>query len=1147
MAQPQWITQSGSLGTIPEGIFYQIPLDAYDPDGNPVYYELIAGRLPAGIQVLKTGIISGVPKSIVLVQGVPSEVSQDVTSKFAIRAYTTKVVNGYVMVDRIADRTFTLTVSGQDIPDFVTPAGPIGTYMDGTTVTDLRILFTDPDPDDYITVQVITGALPAGLTLNRDGTITGVIEPLVGPPGTAEAGWDITPNAEYPWEFATKAQSKNYQFTVEISDGKESNVRTFSIYVYAQDTMVASADSLHDPITGDPIPGATAAPMSADNTFLTADVTPARIPVLLTTTPDLGRVRADNFYAYKFSAIDFDGDEVEFELNPPSSYAGNLSLPPGLTLDPNTGWLYGYIPNQGTIEVTYRFSLRARQVTDPTLASPIYFFTITIVGDIETEITWLTPSDLGSIDNGATSTFYVAAVNAGGRELSYRIRSSSDSNIPQEFQSLPSKLPQGLRLLPSGHIAGRVSFNTFALDTGLTIFDSGKTTFDMEYDFTVNAYSPQTETFGYRVFAVQVIDGGSGYATASVAFSAPDTLGGTQARGYVVVSLADGSIDSVVMTDQGSGYISPTVTFSTPGEGVQAQGQAILSDDKIIGVTLANPGQYPVPTITIAPPPSSILARSAVASTITIINGSIISIELGDQGQGYLEAPTVVIDGGTGIDDATAFASVESVDVINSVSVYQRFKIRVVRAYTEPYESLYIKAMPPYEDRAVINQLIQNQDVIPIDLVYRADDPNFGVAKNVIYVHAYGLTASTTDDYVQSMYINHYWKNLILGEIKTARATDAAGNVIYEVVYSQIIDDQVNQQGESVSKSVELAYPVANSIDETITTVYPNSLINMRNQIIDQIGQVSTTLPAWMTSKQADGRVLGFTPAWVIAYTKPGQSGRLLYNIQQQFGDQLNKIDFKADRYELDRSLTSNWDPVDKTWIPRPPEATTFDLLDRPDVPLYILGFVGYATDLSFDDINGQPLEYIVSLGGINGATTVDELDGYTLIFLPQPGLTQDQSSTVYRIIVKTDNVVELLVSVKAEPEFNTADPPVLCQPSVTVQFGRDYSGQTLYLPVDPGPGQDYPTWTFIPRVTANETTFDGGATRFIAPADQYTDTDSYDRYLLFPRINILTPVIIAPPTPPDVVNWENEGGAIVIWVNNEAQMINWINPELNM
>jgi hypothetical protein len=130
-----------------------------------------------------------------------------------------------------------------------------------------------------------------------------------------------------------------------------------------------------------------------------------------------------------------------------------------------------------------------------------------------------------------------------------------------------------------------------------------------------------------------------------------------------------------------------------------------------------------------------------------------------------------------------------------------------------------------------------------------------------------------------------------------------------------------------VGKEVTLSYPVTDPLDGSteITTVYPNSLINMRNQVIDTVGQVSPALPLWMTSKQANGRVLGFTPAWVIAYVQPGQSARVAYNIKTKFGENLNVIDFEVDRYILDRSQTHNWDPDTGNWIPQPPAATIFD------------------------------------------------------------------------------------------------------------------------------------------------------------------------------------------------------------------------------
>ena len=750
MAQPQWITVAGSLGTIPEGVFYSTPIEAV-ADNETVYYQVIAGQLPTGIQVTTNGTVEGIPRNIVSVQGVPTAVNEDVVSKFAVRAYTTTVINGVITVSRLADRTFTLTITGQDAPEFVTPSGNVGTFYDGSPV-EIQIQVTDQDPTDLVRLSLIAGQLPPGLVVNNQGLISGVIEPLVGPPDTAQAGYDDSQYDQYPFDFSTRSASKNYQFTLEVTDGKESDIRVFEIFVYSKDSM--SADTTD---------------FTADNTFITADVVPTRTPVLLTPAPGtLGRIRTDNFYAVKFTAIDFDGDPMQYLID---------NAPPGLALNATTGWLYGYIPSQGATENTYDFAITVRKTDQPTIISEPYDYSITYIGDLDTVVTWLTDLDLGTINNGSVSTLAIRAVNTIGRELQYQIVSGSDS-----------KLPQGLTLLSTGDIAGTVSFNTFALDQGTTTFDKNirtrniteETTFDMKFTFTVNAYAPGSDA-----------------------------------------------------------------------------------------------------------------------------------------------------------------------DII---SVFRTFTVTVVRAFNEPYQGLYIKCMPPQSDRDLILQLVQNQDIIPESLVYRNSDTNFGVASSVIYNHAFGLTAASLDEYVAALELNHYWKNLTLGEISYAQARNSAGEVIYEAVYSRVIDNLVNNDGVSVDKSVSLPFPINEGDSTEIDTVYPNSLINMRDQVVDTVGQISTALPAWMTSKQADGRVLGFVPAWVIAYVNPGQGARIVYNIREQFGDQLNQVDFKADRYEIDRRMTYAWEPYNDStisgeWIPAPPEATTFDLSDYvPQTPTSGTIFDGNST-----------------------------------------------------------------------------------------------------------------------------------------------------------------------------------------------------------
>jgi len=852
---PSWFTPAGTLGTIPEGVFYTVPLVA--TSDSDVYYRVIAGRLPPGIQVNNTGVLSGNPSVSSTVQGVPLDVNVDTTSQFAVRAYTERVVNGVTVVDKLADRTFSLTITGQSTVTWTTPAGNIGTYFDGSQISGLTVSYTDPDIYATDIVTLIAGTLPTGLTVSTSGVISGY----------------ITPNPDATVTLTT------YSFTLRVSNGTSSDVRTFNLSIYTRALM--TADNTH---------------VTADNTFITADIAPVQPPIITTPVGSIGSTRSDNFYAFEFTGLDFAGNAFEF--------INTTALPPGLTLDPISGWMYGYVPFEGILSNEYSFDLIVREVDNPTNYSETYTFSLTINGPVNSDIVWLTPADaierarvpssLGFIDNGATSTFYVEAVNVSGISLQYQLLSGSDS-----------RLPQGLQLLTSGHIAGRVSFDTFCLDGGTTTFDvnlntvNQPTTFDMVATFTVNAFS---------------------------------------------------------------------------------------------------------------------------------VNGL--------------------------------------------VNVNKTFSITVVRRYQEPFDNLYIQAMPPQNDRDLLAGLLQNPTIFPPALIYRGDDPNFGVARRVIYNHAYGLSAATLDDYVASLNLNHYWKNLVLGEIKTAQALDDAGNVIYEVVYSEVIDDLVNNDGTSVGKQVVLPFPINANDSTEIDSVYPNSLQNMRDQVIDVVGQISNVLPRWMLSRQINGNVLGFTPAWVIAYTNPGQSGQIAYNIATRFGTQLNLVDFKVDRYELDNFLTKNWDRENQHWgyydipqTPYPPSLTTFDFIGLPPfnpTRSYAVGDIVIYQIVVFepppnDDI---PAYRINRLYICTQATTPG--------ILPTNPIYWDEGGN--NLAAWINNYLELTTW-----EDNL---------------------QTLA------------TWTYA---TPPGTTFDGGSLQFTAPVDMYssdnsttTNTTIYDKYLVFPKINIL-------------------------------------------
>jgi hypothetical protein len=278
-----------------------------------------------------------------------------------------------------------------------------------------------------------------------------------------------------------------------------------------------------------------------------------------------------------------------------------------------------------------------------------------------------------------------------------------------------------------------------------------------------------------------------------------------------------------------------------------------------------------------------------------------------------------------------------------SIVSEKTFTVTVLQEFEQPTDILYIKAAPPVFDRIILEQLLTDETIIPTNYLYRPDDQYFGKATSVIYEHAYGIYASDIQQYLAAVTRNHYWRYLTLGELKTAIARNDTGDIIYEVVYSEVIDNLVNPQGVSIQtpivwpRKIDLGLgPWYTSMTDIYTSyveilgqqfytsltpgyariLYPNSLYNMRNRVANVLGQEynSKLLPLWMTSQQINGNTLGYTQAWVIAYTKPGYSEIVKNNIQTKWKDPvgnpytLNLINFQIDRFTVDKSATYNYD-----------------------------------------------------------------------------------------------------------------------------------------------------------------------------------------------------------------------------------------------
>ena len=523
MAAPLWVTPPGDLGTVVEGEFYQIQLSATNAES----YKYLSGILPDGIRVTTNGVVEGNPKNYDYIQGVPTEVAQDVTSKFVVRAVS--------LDGTVADRVFEMTVTGQDAPVIDdTPASGLGVYFDGDLV-DVQLTATDPDPNDTLTWSLQSGQIPSGVTVSSTGRIYGYIDPFAdidGTPGFDETNFDMS-----EWDFRTKSVNKNYEFTVQVSDGKDVDFKTYSLYAISRN--IATADI--DLVTADNI--------ASSNTnidvsqLLDASQTNLRQPALITQSSGLGRVKDNNVFNFQFVGRDFDGDTIDYILS-------SGALPTGLSLNSQSGWLTGAIPSFSATETSFTFGIKVQKRNLTEYISNETSFTITIIGSEVSKITW--PSNNLTIKTGEQSQLDVIATISDGTPVQYELKSgvttipagnfvigeeytivtagttdfiligSFDNKVGTKFIATgtgagsgtaslgTNKLPQGLKLNSDGLIVGRVSFETLMFDTGKTTYDlqdlyTNETTFESVYNFVARVFSADGGVDTYKKFTITLI------------------------------------------------------------------------------------------------------------------------------------------------------------------------------------------------------------------------------------------------------------------------------------------------------------------------------------------------------------------------------------------------------------------------------------------------------------------------------------------------------------------------------------------------------------------------------------------------------------------------------------------------------------------
>lgn len=841
MAPPVWVTPAGSIGVFPAQVSMSTRVEATPvlPALN-VTYKIISGTLPTGINFRSDGLISGTPPIV----------SSDTSYEFVVRATDN--------LDNIKDRTFSLTVSGTAIPQFITPSGDLFTTEDSLWI-EVPILYSNPIADNPILIRVLQGQLPPGLEINEYGLIRGYPEPPVISQNFTEVETTATSTNATTNYITVLSTSDFYPNRPVVFGGTLLGGLSSSTVYYIKEIINATQ------FTVTTIP---------DGDVLTLSNTETGLMSVTLQETDLFFPASKKLYSFTLELISpLGNDRGEYKIsvlnqNLPVSEGG-----PGKPLNTRIPTIYNTRPPtyniQNSLNYGYYVLPPANSVTVPGTTYP--------------------PTSLAYIGRFLSDnlfSFRVLGHDFDDNELEYFFLGYGSDPFP--------------------------SFLTGDVTTGWVYGDPSLLTSDIE-EFAFRVFvqkvgtSITSPTFEFKFKVTKDITGDIVWIT--------DTNLGTFSNATISTIDIEAESDVELLYRVVDGQLPPNLTLSENGE--------------LIG--------------TIAYQPTSNLQEPDDVASFSFV----------------VEAynPNFLDPDGNLIVTSTA-----------------TFNIAVKQVLDIPTDNLFIKCSPSLEDRNILRTLLDNSTLIPDEAIYRPNDRNFGKATNVTYAHAYGIYSSDFDDYMNAVKKNHYWRNITLGELKTAQARNSKNEVVYEVVYSTIIDNlqvydpnfnfdfrfstSVSEEifwprfidlnlGPWYASSTEIytsyvfaqdAFLITNFREYDITTqdgvplllqqgvptfytsltpgyarvLYPNSLQNMRERVQQELGADYNfnLLPLWMTSQQADGNTLGFTPAWVIAYTKPGYAEIVKANIENNWPYKLNQINFRIDRFTVDKITTYDYDSI---------------------------------------------------------------------------------------------------------------------------------------------------------------------------------------------------------------------------------------------
>jgi hypothetical protein len=425
-------------------------------------------------------------------------------------------------------------------------------------------------------------------------------------------------------------------------------------------------------------------------------------------------------------------------------------------------------------------------------------------------------------------------------------------------------------------------------------------------------------------------------------------------------SIQSGSLPTGLQIDINSGEIYGTLptqsavevdhTFTVRANRVLSPGVNVFTDQQFtmkvigeidIGIAFTTPTVIgtltaDIPSIlsieAVAEEPNRVLSYSVTSGTLPT------GITLSQQGN-----LIGTIDPSDFTDSTRSFIFTVTVsDQYQSAATSKEFTLNINIPYTQTEYGNMLGHATSFIDQNIFYNVTQDPNINSPDYIYRPEDANFGIRLKPEMLMMAGLEAQTLTTFQQQMEQNHAPKTLYFGDIKTAVAKEGT-TTKYEVVYVEIKDKLVNNDGIAVSSSIKLRDAVvkpllgprassmnatSDYIDYEVTTdgglsfstsgskvryanqlsadlgameiLYPNAVANMRSRMKSLGHKEWDYLPLWMkTTQVGDLAPLGYVMAVPIAYCKPGTSALVKKRIQDK------QLDFKDIAFTIDRYVVS--------------------------------------------------------------------------------------------------------------------------------------------------------------------------------------------------------------------------------------------------